>query len=219
MKQWTWSYSRLKNYELCPNRYLHYDVLKDFADVAGAQTNEGLDAHKAYEQRIKLGTKLPLGLAMHEPIMLRLEGLPGQKYPEQKLALTAKFKQTGYFSDDVWFRTVIDFCVIDGHVAGLVDYKTGKPSSDPTQLKLMSATIMLCDQSIERVNARLLFMNHGRAESASYTRDDLPEIWAGILPRVKRMQNDHDFVPKPNGLCIRFCAVTSCPFHGRGSRS
>lgn len=221
LKSLAWSYSRLKSYETCPLQYLHYHVEKDVQerDQHNQQSNDGLEAHKAYELRLKEGKKLPLGLIHHEPILAKLEALPGEKHTEQKLALTDKFRPTGFFARNVWFRTVIDFCVIKGGIAGVVDYKTGKPTPDETQLQLMSLTIMHYDQNVQKVNARLLFMNHDQVEKATYQRADMPKIWSEILPRVKRMQNDQDFIPKPSGLCIRHCAVTECTFHGRGSRA
>jgi hypothetical protein len=222
MKNFQWSYSRLKNFETCALRFLHYDVLKDTVEDT-RQQSEGHAAHKAYELRIREGKKLPMPLTHHEPILAKLEALPGDHYAEQKLALTSEFKPTGFFSPDVWFRTVLDFCNVspDGETAAVVDYKTGKPGSDMTQLQLMSVTTMHFQPTIQRVRARLLFMNHNHAERAEFTRADITEIWTKILPRVRKLREaveERDFPPRPNGLCTRYCAVTSCPFHGRGSR-
>lgn len=219
MKSFAWSWSRLKSYETCPKRYYHYDVVKDVQEAA--TPNEGLAAHRAYDLRISEGKKLPLGLTHHEPILAKLDALPGEHYAEQKLALTDEFKPTGFFSPNVWFRTVLDFCMIHGHTAAVIDYKTGKPASDTTQLQLMSATVMHYVPEVERVRARLLFLNHGHAERADFNREDVSGIWAGILPRVRRLQKaqiEQEYPPKPSGLCVRYCSVVSCPFHGRGSR-
>lgn len=220
MKPFAWSYSRLKNFESCPKRHYHYDVVKDTQDAGGA-SNEGIVAHRAYELRIREGKKLPLGLTHHEPILAKLDALPGEHYAEQKLALTNEFKPTGFFSPNVWFRTVLDFCAIIGKTAAVVDYKTGKPTSDITQLQLMSATVMHYAPEIEKVRAGLLFLNHDQAERAEFNREDVSGIWAGILPRVRALQKaqvEQEYPPKPSGLCMRYCNVTSCPFHGRGSR-
>lgn len=217
MPNFTWSYSRLKNYETCPKRHFHYDVVKDVKDDdAGA--SEGIDAHKAYSARISKGTKLPMGLTQHEPILAKLEALPGEHYSEQKLALTSDFKPTSFFSNDVWFRTIIDFAAVMAPSAAVIDYKTGKPKSDTTQLALMSATVMHILPEIEKVKAALLFLNHNTAERAEYKRENLPRIWADILPRVHKLEAEEEYPPKPSGLCVRYCLVTQCPFHGRGTR-
>ena len=219
MKPFAWSYSRLKSWETCPKRFYHYDVAKDVKEDHAP--TEGLDAHKAYEARIKDGKKLPLHLTHHEPVLAKLDALPGEHYAEQKLALTAEFQPTGFFASNTWFRTVLDFAAIFKTTAAVVDYKTGKVQSDLTQLKLMSATIMHYSPEVERVQARLLFLNHAHAERAEFSRADIPGIWAEILPRVKDLQlgqAENRYPPKPSGLCVRHCSVTSCPFYGRGSR-
>jgi hypothetical protein len=215
-----WSYSRLKNYETCPKRHWHYDIAKDVDDDNAAQ-GTGNVAHKAFEDRIRKGTKLPLPLLQHEPILAKLAEMPGEIYAEQKLALTSQYKPVDYFGRGVWFRTVIDYCNIHNGIAAVIDYKTGKPADDKTQLQLMSATVMHYDQRIKRVKARLLFMNHDHAERAEFVRDDLPEIWSEILPRVAKFQaavEMQEYPPRPGGLCKRYCNVVSCPYQGRGSR-
>ena len=216
-----WSYSRLKNFETCPKRHYHYDVVKDVSDKT-VQNVEGQDAHKAFELRIKQGRALPLPYVHHEPTLARLAGMSGITYPEQKLALTDKFKPAAFFAKNVWFRTVLDFLNVNGNRAVVIDYKMGKPTSDMTQLQLMSATVMHYQPQVTAVKAGLLFLNHGMAERAEFQRAHLPAIWAGVLPRVRRYQEavrDQEYPPKPNGLCVRYCHVVSCPFHGRGNRA
>lgn len=215
----TWSYSRLKNFETCPKRHYHYDIAKDIREPETSQISEGNAVHKALELRVRTKQKLPLGMTQYEPIIVKLTSLPGEIYAEQKLAITKDFQPVGFFGKGVWFRTVLDFCVVNGKTAAVIDYKTGKPSEDTTQLQLLSATIMHHQPDVERVKARLLFLNHDHVEQADYTRADLTGIWGSILPRVRQVQQaavDQEYPPKPGGLCRRYCAVQSCPYHGRG---
>lgn len=217
----SWSYSRLKNYETCPKRHYHYDIAKDITEPETFAMSEGHAVHKALELRISKNKSLPLGMGQYEKTMKTLAGLPAEIYVEQKLALTRDFEPVAFFGSGVWFRTVADFCAVKGRNAAVIDYKTGRPQADMTQLQLLSATIMHHMPSVQSVQARLLFLNHDRSEKAEYTRDELPGIWGGILPRVRRLQKavvDQEFPPRPNGLCVRYCAVTSCPYHGRGSQ-
>jgi len=219
-KPFAWSYSRLKNFETCPKRYYHYDVEKDIKEAESYQLSEGNAAHDAFAARIKSSKRLPLGLQQHEPMLARIAAMPGDTYVEQKLALTREFAPVGYFDKTVWFRTVADLCNVHDDTAIVFDWKTGKPSADTTQLQLLSATVMHYMADIERVKAALLFVNHGGAERAEYTRADLPEIWGEILPRVKKLEKamtEQEYPPTPSGLCKKYCGVTSCPFHGRGS--
>jgi len=215
-----WSYSRLKNYETCPKRHWHYDIAKDVGDGNVAQ-GEGHDTHKAFEQRVSHDTPLPLPLVQHEAMLAKLCSLPGERYTELKLALTEGYQPVGFFDKRVWFRTVIDFCaMINDKVCTVIDYKTGRPQPDTTQLQLMSATVMHYMPKVRRVRAALLFVNHNKVEREEYTPESLPEIWSEVLPRVAKLEmavKTTDFPPSPNGLCKRYCNVTSCPYHGRGT--
>jgi len=179
----------------------------------------GNELHKAFELRVRDGVELPLGMGHHEKLLAQIVAAPGQTYAEQSLALTRDFAPVGYFGKNVWFRTKIDVAKINGEAASIFDYKTGKPSDDDTQLKLMSATIFHHMPKVDRVKAAYLFVNHGTVSKAEYVRGDLPEIWADILPRVKlleRARADNDYPPRPGGLCRRWCAVKSCPHWGVG---
>jgi hypothetical protein len=217
----SWSYSKLKNFETCPKRHLHYDVLRDVKEPESAPMAEGHAVHKAFELRVKEGKPLPLGMVQHEKLLEKIIDAPGDTYPEQKLALNNEFKPVGWFATTAWFRTVVDLCKVSGTKATVLDYKTGKPNADLTQLQLLSATIFHYLPAVNRVKAGLLFLNHDHIVPAEFVRDDLPEIWSEILPRVKaveKAQRDQEFPPKPSGLCVRYCAVVSCPYHGRGTR-
>jgi hypothetical protein len=215
----TWSYSRLKNFETCPKREFHYGIQRDVVEPETDQLREGNALHAAFDARIKHGTELPLGMGHHEALLARIVGAPGQTYSEQKLAITSSFLPAGYFGKGVWFRTVIDAAKVNNDVASVFDWKTGKPSEDITQLQLMSATMFHHMPKLQRVRAALMFVNHNHVERAEFVREDVTEIWSEILPRVKKLEqarNDMEYPPKPSGLCKKYCAVLSCPYHGRG---
>ena len=215
-----WSYSQLKNFETCPKRYYHYNVHKDVVEPETDQLREGNRLHKAFEDRVKDNVPLPLGMGQHESLLARIINAPGAIYAEQKLALTSTFQPVSYFGRGVWFRTVIDCSKIDGTVARVFDWKTGKPAEDMTQLALMAATIFAAVPAVQRVKAGLVFVNHARVEPAEFVREGLTEIWSEILPRVRRVaqaRRTQEYPPTPSGLCKRYCAVQSCPYHGRGT--
>jgi len=216
-----WSYSRLKNYETCGLRHLHYDVLKDIEEGESPQIVEGHDVHKAFELRVSENKKLPLGLARHEPWIRHLMDPPGECFAEQKLALNSLFQPVGWFADDVWFRCVIDFTKMLDHFAVIVDYKSGKVVEDDTQLALQAAIVFHHIESVQRIRAAFAFINSDKVITKTYYRSDLPLVWADVLPRVRRLesaQNKNEYKPNPSGLCVKYCKVESCIYHGRGTR-
>lgn len=218
-KAFAWSYSALKNFETCQKRYLHYNIRKDVVEPETPQLAEGNALHKHFADRLSKGAPLPLGYGMHEPLLARIAAAPGALVVEQKLAITAEFRPATYFARDVWFRTVVDAGKTHEGRCTVFDWKTGKQVSDDTQLALMAATIMAHDPSVQRVKAALVYVNHGGIEQAEYTRDSLVEIWNDIIPRVRAIEKaaaTQTYHPKPSGLCRRYCAVVSCPYHGKG---
>lgn len=220
-RPFAWSYSQLKNFETCAKRYYHYNVEKDVVEPESEQLAAGNALHKHFEDRLMKGTPLPLGYGMYESMLARIIAAPGQLYGEQKLAITAQFQAATFFGKGVWLRTVADAAKVNGEVAVVFDWKTGKPSDDETQLKLNAATMFAHAPQVQRVKAAAVFLGHNQTTQAEYLRDDLPEIWAEMLPRVRAMEkarNEKEYPPRPSGLCKRYCAVMSCPFHGKGAR-
>ncbi len=214
-----WSYSQLKNFETCDKRYYHYQVAKDVHEPETDELREGNNLHKAFELRLK-GQPLPMLYAHFEGLLSRFVAAPGQLYAEQKLALTSQFTPVTFFAKGVWFRTVIDVTKVHADKAAIADWKTGKPKEDLTQLQLMAATVFAHQPQVQRVRAALVFVGHDHTEKAEFVREDLPEIWGEILPRVRKMEQarqKQEYPPKPSGLCKRYCAVVSCPYHGKGS--
>jgi PD-(D/E)XK nuclease superfamily len=216
-----WSYSKVKNFETCPKRHYHYDIAKDVKEPTTSQLDYGNDLHACFAERLSKNAPLPLGFGQFEPLMSKIAAGPGKIYVEQKLAITSSFTPSTYFGKDVWFRTIVDCARVTDDRAAIFDWKTGKVAEDPTQLKLMAATVFAHMPKLVEVRSALVFVAHDAIKPATFTRNDLPKIWAELLPRVKRMveaQQTNDYPPKPGGLCKKYCAVVSCPFHGKGSR-
>jgi uncharacterized membrane protein len=219
-KPFSWSYSALKNYETCPKRHYHYDVIKDVKEPESPQLREGHLLHQAFQNRVSKNIELPPNMARFEPMLANIQTADGTTYTEQKLALTSTFQPSEYFGGNVWFRTVLDVAKVrDDGVATVLDYKTGKVTEDLTQLQLMSMTLFAHMPKVQTVHAALAFVNYDYVDGKAYTRSDITPVWSGILPRVRALEKARamqEFPPQPSGLCRRFCGVVSCPYHGRG---
>lgn len=218
-KPFSWSYSQLKNFELCPERYNHYSVIKDVIEDESAELRAGKDLHLAFEHRLKDNTPLPLEYARFEDTLSRILAAPGKTWGEQKLALTSTFAPCEFFGRGAWFRTVVDCAKVQRDVVHLFDWKTGRQKPDQTQLKLMSLAIFAHYSSVKRVKASLVFVAENAIDSGEFKRDDVTALWAEILPRVKRMKDAREsgvYERRPSGICKKWCLVTSCPFHGKG---
>ncbi len=213
----------LKNFETCAKRYYHYNVAKDVVEPESQQLRDGKVLHARFEQFIKdpAATSMGIGFDRHLPMLRRFRDAPGETAGEQKLAVTADFQPSAFFGRRVWLRAVADALkVLDGK-AIIVDWKDGKPRSETTQLQILAAAVFVNFPTVQRVRAALIFVNYDDVVREEYVREDQAEIWAELLPRVRAMdraRRDQEFPPKPSGLCRSYCAVTSCPFHGKGAR-
>jgi len=219
-KKFSWSYSALRNYETCPKRHYHYDMAKDIkGDSESDAIREGHEVHSAFDARLKGRIPLPLGLGHFEGLLSSVVAAPGQTFSERKLAISSSYQPVSWFSDEAWYRGVLDCTKIREHTATVLDWKTGRPGVDVTQLQLCAALVFHWAPQIQRVKTALVFVNHNTVEDAEYERKDLTSIWGEILPRVKKLQRareEQEFPPKPGGLCKRWCQVVSCPHYAVG---
>lgn len=230
VKPFTWSYSRLKNFETCPKRHYEIDIAKNFKEDASAQLLEGNEAHAALANRISKNVPLPKAFAEYEPWAARvLAGVdkpaPGdgvEIFVEQKLAITKSFLRAGYFDEDVWFRGVGDVVKIvhvapRSHLALVIDWKTGKIVEDSVQLALMAQCIFAHYPLVERVRSEFVWLKADAHTREDFSRNDMAGIWGQLWPRIQQLEHAHNtttYPAKPGGLCRRYCPVTNCPHYG-----
>lgn len=216
-KKFAWSYSKIKNYDTCPKRYYHVDVAKDVKEEESEALMWGNEVHKALADRLSQGTALPGGMKIYEPWCERILTGEGNILVEQKLAITEDFGPTKYFAPDVWFRAIGDVIKIAGPVALIADWKTGKIIEDSQQLALAAACVFAHYPEVKRVRSEFIWLKEDATTRADYSRDDMPDMWRGLWPRIEALKQAHEtlsFPAKPGFLCKRYCPVRSCPHHG-----
>lgn len=222
-KRFAWSWSRLKNYRVCPKRNYHVDIAKDFKEEEGEQLIWGNQVHDAMAKRCGKGTPLPLTMQHYEAWasqvdVLKNAGLAVQV--EQKLAIAADFKPTSFFDNRTWFRCVADVLIVapKSKVAITYDWKTGKVSPEFEQLKLSSAVIFAHYPEVERVRTAYAWLGFDDKTVEEYRREDMVPMWNDLWPEIKAMEQAFfslTYPPKPSRICRRYCPVTSCPHHGQ----
>ena len=216
-KAWAWSYSKLKNYETCPKRHHHVDVLKDVKEEESEHITYGNAVHKALADAISGKAALPKPFSHLQEWVDKVTRTDGVILVEQQLAITKELNRTEWFGKDAWYRGIADVIKIIGPVAVVLDWKTGKIQEDGVQLALMAQCVFAHHPSIEKIRTEFVWLKEEATTRADFTRDDMVKVWAGLLPRVKILEDAYvsaNFPPKPGYLCRRFCPVTSCPHHG-----
>lgn len=221
-KEWSWSYSKLKNFDVCPKRMYEIDLCGNFKeDMQGEALKWGDDVHKALAKRLKDQTPLPKEMQNYEYWADRVLRGTGRLLVEQKYAITRDFRPTTFFADDAWYRGIGDVVRIDEPVALVLDWKTGRVLEDSVQLMLMAQCIFSHFPAITHVRSSFAWLKEDCETPELLTRKEVADQWISLLPRVLAMENaakTMTYPPKPGGICMSYCRVTNCPFYRKGNK-
>jgi hypothetical protein len=217
-KAWSWSYSKLKNFEVCPKRHYNIDIAKTIVEEESEQLAYGNKLHDALAKRIAFGTELPLPYREHEQWALKVIQGPGKKLVEQKLAINENLEPVSWFDKKAWFRGIADVVSIHGPVAAALDWKTGKIVEDSVQLALVAQCIFSHHPDIQAIRCEFVWLKEDATTREDFRRQDMAGLWSNVLPRIALMKqaNETETYPAtPNRLCKRWCPVHFCPHHGK----
>jgi PD-(D/E)XK nuclease superfamily len=226
-KGFSWSYSRLKNFETCPKRHYNVDIAKYYKQEEGEDLQWGGAVHKAMANRCGRGhAALPLPMAGFEKWAARIVTPPGNVFVEQQLAIDENFAATKWFDKDAeragtgkpWFRAVVDVLKINGPVALAIDWKTGKIIEDAPQLALAAACVFAHHPKVMKIRSEFVWLKEDASTRQDFKRDEMAAMWRNMWPRIEALKVAHEtqnYPAKPGYLCRRFCPVTSCPHHGQ----
>ena len=209
---YAWTYSTLELFESCPSKFFHLRVARDFKDKPYEHRQWGQEVDQALEQRVLNGTPLPDGMQQWEGIMSKIAGLPGEKYPQIKLAVSESFGKAPWAAS--WSRGQLDLLVVNGNTATALDYKTGKRKPSE-QLQLYAGYTFSNYPKVEVVQTAFVWLKDRKLDRANFQREQVSDIWGEFVPRVARLQAayKHEKWPeRPSGLCRGWCPVTSCKF-------
>ena len=227
-KAFSWSWSRLKNYRACPKRHWEVDIRKNFKEVESDALKWGNQFHDLMAKRVAEGTALPASASPHDKwprIMHELRDLGVEVSVELEYAMDANFQPCGWRDwNTAWFRAKVDALAVDGDARYAVafDWKTGaKIEPEYEQLELTAQMLFVHHPKLQVVHTAYYWSQHTTETMSAGRYDDMIKTWAKLMPEIKAMEEAHrttTYPPKPSGLCVRYCPVTSCPYHGRGSR-
>lgn len=225
-KRFSWSFSKLDKYELCPKRHYHLDIAKDIVEPESEALKHGNTVHKVLAAYVEHGTALPPLLEPElKPAAERVFQFKGvdvrtkgaKVEVEKQYAITEAFGPTEWFGKDAWYRGIGDVMWFLGPAAFIGDYKTGRIKEDSVQLTLMAACIFAHYPEIQFVRSCFIWLKEGCETTLDIRRDDMPAFWAGLMPRVAAYKHACEtvtFPPRPGGLCRKWCPVKSCPHNG-----
>jgi RecB family exonuclease len=216
-RNFSWSYTKLRDWENCPRQYRWKHVARN-KEPETEQQLWGERVHSALDARAK-GEPLPAS-------MLNLEKLGAVIDKAKRIGLTVVHEKNkgqiafdrdlrivdDWFGKTVYGRVIVDLMLIAEEHAVIIDYKTGKKRDDDTQLKIFAGVGFIKLPTIKTIETRYVWTNGSPSTVKTYTRDDAAWIWNDILPRVDRMETGitrGQYDPKPSGLC-HWCPVKEC---------
>lgn len=217
-KPFAWSWSKLKNFRVCPKRHYEVDIAKNIQEPESEQLKHGNLTHKALAKACNDGSQLPVEMLAYQRWVERVRSGPGEIYTEQQYAIRRDFSKTSWYAPDAWCRCIGDVVKINGRVAMVLDWKTGKVLNDTQQLALMAQCIFSHFPEVTHVRSVYVWLAEDCETYETYTREDMAELWAGLLDEVKTMEMAYDktnYPAQPGRLCRRWCPVTTCEYHGK----
>jgi hypothetical protein len=217
-----WSHSSLSMFETCPRQYYEVKVRKSVKQENYAQS-AGAKKHKEIELYLLNNTPVSAPeIKSALPVVDHFRYMPGKLYVEHQMALDEKHQPVDFKDwNNAWLRAVSDALVVNGEVATNVDWKFGKPRDGDDQLRLSSAVIFAHFPRVQRVESVFVyFENKIVSPTYTYDRSGVMDTWSEYgrryseLLRAARSPDLSVWVPKPSGLCKKWCPVTTCEFNG-----
>jgi PD-(D/E)XK nuclease superfamily len=225
MKPLPISFSSLNGVKNCPRQHHEVKVLKRVQETVGEENIWGTRAHKAFELYLKSRGTVPMlaEFSAYQGYVDSILAMPGDMYLENKFAIDTSYKPCNFFrAKNLFARAVIDVMHIDGNRASLIDHKFGKYKPGSNQLALCSALVFHTFPQVQRIRAAYFWLKAGLREPYKYTREQLPAIWSMFKEDITiygQIFADDIWPPRPSGLCVGWCPVSSCEYwKAKGSR-
>jgi hypothetical protein len=235
MKKSQYSFSRLDLYERCPWAYktvyldriprtknearetgqLLHGLVADYLNrliATGHPTDwdwaRGATPKEALSDAIEMWNRFYETFAMPEGL-----GSPGV---ENRLAFDASWQPCEFFSEEAYFRMVIDFHFHQDSLGVIVDWKTNREVTQTVAKDLQLRTYgwglkQALYPEVKEVLLRLHFLRYGKEREIMLEFQDLAEVPDELETRIRTIEADKNYDPTPGSFCGP-CGVTAhCP--------
>lgn len=213
-----YSYTSYNCYEICPRQYFYRYVAKSLPFVETPQMNWGNRVHKALAHRLKTKEPLPQTMEQFEPLCANLDAIPGPTLIEQTMMIDRQGRPGR--KPNAFMSTRPDFVKFDdGYThAFIVDWKTGKPREDDTELCFQTIALQIHYPTLQGVDASYYWTKERRMGPVHDVMSHLEPVWTRLcevssLIAFQTMGGEEDFPAKPGKhFPCPYCAATFCPF-------
>ncbi len=220
-KPFTWSYSRLKDFETCPAK--RGFALAGHKEPPHPASDRGIEIHSKAEKYLRDGGRLPKELNLFKDGFKKLRKL--EAVPEAQWGFDRRWRLLpDWFDERVWFRAKLDeyhLTPVDGNrkfVIDVIDFKTGRVRPYDEQLSVYALASMASmtppksqgEVSIIGARVQLWFLDHGVVEPVKPKLVKISSLQAlknEFEVRARRMERETAFRPKPGASC-KYCGFS-----------
>lgn len=216
--------SSISLFDTCPLQYAHRYVLKTLKFKTSPQIEEGNQFHRAMYMRGTLGIALPEKYAKMEPALKIVDQWAESGWTidfEAGLAVDGDFRPVEWHERYKYpngLENKLDVVATKGTQGRIIDWKTGKPKDDITQLLVNSITALAHYPRVESFAAAFAYSTTMTlSQPAKFERSN-PKLKTTIKAKIMMIAKAHErglFPPSPSGLCKSWCDVFSCKHNGR----
>lgn len=203
----TWSYSRLADYEKCPAAYKwrHIDKLPE---EKGTALERGIKIHGQVEQFILHGRELPPDFKRFHGYIDHVRQRPGLVV-EEMWAHDRKWVPCAPKSEPAWWRGKLDAYWLEGTTAHVVDWKTGRIyDSNRDQMRMYAGAVFAREPKVTDVVVELVYLDARESRAEDYRRQDHYEaIRTAYNDRVGRLEAEQEWRPLTGPYC-RWCSFS-----------
>lgn len=213
-----WSYSRINDFINCPRAFYHKHIKKTIKFEETKAIREGNRVHKTLENRLgPAKIPLPPDLKDAEKYCRVIEANSDLLLVEKQLCIDQSMGFVTWFAKDAWGRGAFDVLSAKDGVVRIYDWKTGKIRDSMLQLKMFAAFASLFLDDCHTFITKYIWLKDDQVtpkepDECTFTREQMPEIWAEIMTYVQRMAQAialDEFPARPSGLC-GWCQVGDC---------
>lgn len=209
------SYSRMRDYKVCPLKFYHKYILKDCPERPESDALRfGSYVHKVIEDYIKGTAELPKGLIRIKDVVAAVRaGGCESLLAEPPYAVDKNWEPCSTRDwDHAWLRTKIDLMARWARRIVYIDWKTGKPrNADPFQLVVASSILSQWHPEADRIECCFFYtQSMKKSDTIVVTRTMIPEIMKIVTSKAqeieyRKMQGDWPATP---GYTCRYCEVS-----------
>jgi CRISPR/Cas system-associated exonuclease Cas4 (RecB family) len=200
-----WSYSRWRDYKVCP-AYAKFKYVNKLKEPGSPAMDRGSAIHQIAEDYVRKGStkaRMPRELMLlSKRVKLLCEN---GAVPEAQWAFNSKWVPVDWFASDAWCRVKADVWMRIGNELTVVDYKTGqKRDGYEDQLDLYALGALLQFPDVTLVKPEIWYVDSGEVvDGITYTRLDVKRLQKQWESRTRIMLLDTRFSPNPNYICRR----------------